>query len=396
MAVIEYAADADGGLKHSIAYRTDVMVAYDGTEQRVSLAARDRSAYEGTFILPDADMRATRSLLSRLPAGLHELALRHESMPARHAVTSTSVEIDATYVDWAVVGRRVLIEGPAGDRYAAEIDGVSGSTIKTLTLDTSPPSGSFPAGSTFVIPLEPVRLEDGQGLGRYPVHLGRWGIQARATGYLDTVGTGATIATHDSLPVLDRRPLNPGLAQEQVMGGIEFLDAGAAFTSATGWTRSKIRRSHEWTVDSPAARQWWKLFLRTVRGRFSPFLLATWLDDQELTEQPSGGATQLRVRPGYVDDWWPSLAHRRLQLECADGSVLYRNITAASEQVGYDALTIAALPGTIPGGSIARVSFLETCRLDSDQHAIEYRGARAGRIAAAAVVVQEEAPAVMT
>ena len=85
--------------------------------------------------------------------------------------------------------------------------------------------------------------------------------------------------------------------------------------SVTAWPRSKIRRSHQWLVSTPAERQWWKRFLRTVRGRWKPFLLPTWRPDLTLFAQPGDGADVLLVREDYLDEWFPSAAHRRLLIE---------------------------------------------------------------------------------
>ena len=70
-----------------------------------------------------------------------------------------------------------------------------------------------------------------------------------------------------------------------------------------------------------------------------------------------------------------------VQLEFADGSVTYRTISGITDAGAYRQATLtAALPGSIPGGSVRTVSMLETVRLDTDDVQVEYRGDWTGRM----------------
>ena len=70
-----------------------------------------------------------------------------------------------------------------------------------------------------------------------------------------------------------------------------------------------------------------------------------------------------------------------MQLEFADGSVVYRTISGITDAGAYRQATLtAALPGSIPGGSVRTVSMLETVRLGTDDVQVEYRGDWTGRV----------------
>ena len=379
-------------VRHTMAWRTDVLKAWDGTEYRIALATVPRDRYELGIPLDDADVRQVRGWLLTDPAGTYEIPLRHERLLATSAVTVGTVAVGTTTLsDWAVVGQRVLVESllDPDDYYTAAITVVAASL---LTLDTLPPGGmTFPAELTAIAPLVSVLLENGQAIGRYQVNAGRWSLVGRAAAPRSSFGAGATLVTHDSLTVMDRMPRAAGLAQEQMAAGVEILDQGGAIATAWSRTVSDVRRSHTWQIANTAAeRQWWKKFLGSVRGRQKPFLLPTWRHDLDLVSNPAG--TSLIVEgpptpdaPGYVTTYWPSLAHRRVQLLKSDGTVAYRTISAAVDNLdGTQTLTIATLTATV-----TRVSFLETVRLDTDEVTVDLVAAEYGDLELPCCVVQQ-------
>lgn len=378
--------DADGGFRWIQQWRTDVLTAWDGTEQRISTRSLPRDRYEGSFLLDDADLRYVRQLLSASPAGQVDLPLPHEAVATTAAITGGTIYVTATHADWIAIGRRIYVRAPSGAAYTTTITGANGGTLNVA--DSPPVGATFPAGLTLVFPVEGVLLDDGQGLNRYAVAAGRWPFAGRSPTFRAAGGAGATVQTFSGLPVLDRRPHLERTAAEQILGGVQLLDAGGAIGAVTSWGRSKHRRQGLWRIDTPAERQWWKAFLGAVRGRWKPFLYPTWWPDLELWDW-AHGESWLQVLGDYLGEWWPSLAHRRLQLEYADGSVVWRSVVSAAQvndtvqQLEFS----APLPAT---GTLVTASFLETCRLDVDEVAIEYGAGWRGRVQVPALAVQDD------
>lgn len=384
--------DAATGFRWRLTWRTDVLVAYDGTEQRIATLTNPRQRFEGSFLLDDADTRTIRQLLSASADGTYDLPLAHEAVAAIVELSGGTIYISAdaaSKADWIESGRRIYVRGPSGSAYTTTITGSSGGTINVAS---SPPTGGhFPAHLTLVFPCETVRFEDGQTIGRYPVNASRWNFTARA-GARSLGGAGApALATFDGYTVLDRRPFQEKETPEVFGAGVEFLDNEASMTSATSWARAKLRRLGTWRIDSPSDRQWWKAFLAERRGRYQPFLFPTWRPDLVLAEQPTAGAYSIRVTTPYIAEWWPSLAHRRLQIEYADRSVTYHAIHSVTEASDYQEILLwMPLPSTIPSGGVAKVSFLETARLDTDDVAIEYGSGWKAKVSPPSIVVQED------
>lgn len=375
------------GLRVTWQWRTDVIQHADGSEQRICTRTptHPRAFYVGPLFLSDSEARTAHQILSAGPEGTYELPLVHEAVAALAAVTGTALSVTATHCEWIAVGRRLLIVGP-GSRFTASIAGFVGGAI---TLNAGPSSGTYPAGVTHVYPLEDVLLEDGQSIDRQPVNASRWTISGRQSTARALLGTGAAaLSTHGALPVLDVRPL--GADATRTDGGLRFIDAGGAISSSTLYTRSSRLRRGEFPIGTAAERQRWKLFIVAIGGMWKPFLWPTWRPDLVLYEQPTPTAYTIRVAPGYNDDWYPSLAHRRLQLEYADGTVGYFAVVSVVEtDPAYETITLlTAIPGSLPGGSVSVVSFLELCRGAEDEVAVEYGAGWQGRSTLGGVVHQ--------
>lgn len=392
-ATVETVRLPEGPLRIAASWATDMRTAADGTEQRASSTTIPRLSYGATISLSDAEVRALRARQLTTATSSYELIRGDDAQAVTSAIGSSTTTLtlgDFTRCDWAAADRRVVVVGPGGIGYRASISSVSSPTI---TLDDTPPTGvTFAAGAAHVYPIDAVLLEDAQVVKRLPVELSLWQIAGRAETARSLGGAGASVTTHDGYSVLPWRSLDSG--DESYPAGIQWQDAGGAVASSTLWTRAKLRRAGAWRIRTAAERQAWRALLAALRGRYRAFLCPTWRPDLRVHLQPAGSATTLRV---YAEDyaipgapgatWFDSPAHKRIQVEFADGSVAYRTVTAVSSGLGYYALTIAALPSTIPGGSVRAVSFLELVRLDTDDVVIEYASGWTGRIALPIVTV---------
>lgn len=374
--------------RYQLRWRTDVVPAADGTEQRACTGGAAPRAYvAGPVQIGDADARALHAWLTSSPRAAAIVPLPHEATPTASAFSGGAVTIDGAYCDWLEVGRRVLVVGASGS-YTTTIGSYS---APTLTLAAGPSSGVYPAGVTHLYPCEDVYLEDGQTVQRHPVNLSRWQLVGRVQAVRELTGTGgAAVTTFDGLPVLVDRPLADGNDAETYSSGVMWADAGGAVAVSGYQTVGARTRSGAWLIRSAAQRQAWKLFLAALRGRWKPFLSPTWRPDLTLQAQPAGGATAIRVDQALAD-LGPLTRAGRIQIEYADGTVSYRAIGTPSDAGGYRSIPLGtALPGSIPGGSIRCVSLLERVRLADDEVTVDYSGGWTGRITLGMVTLAGE------
>jgi hypothetical protein len=359
-------------------WRTDVIPLADGTEQRACTAALPRAYFAGAVDLTDAQQRALHADRLANPTATVPVAQPHEGTPTTAAVTGAAAVVDDTYCDWIANGRRVLVVGAGGAMFDTTISSFSGGS---LTLADGPSSGTYPAGATMVYPCVDTFLDDGQQVTRWPVTLTRWQLAGRQQVASSIGGAGgAAVTTYASLPVLVDRPLMAGADGESYQGGLEWADAGGAVAVSSTWLRGARSRAGSYQIRTPAERQAWKVLLGTLRGRWKPLLAPTWRPDATLQAQPAGSATALRLVESLAD-LAPLATAAHVQLEFADGSVAYRTISGITDAGAYrSAALTAALPGSIPGGSVRTVSMLETVRLGADDVQVEYRGDWIGRV----------------
>jgi hypothetical protein len=364
VATLGYAAE--NGATVTLSWLTDVLSAWDGTEQRISLRAMPRQRYEVSSILTDAHQRALHGALSRLGAGapLYTLPLHHESLTVVSSTSTTITVHDLTLCDWATSGQRVLVAYNGTYSATAVVQSAAGNV---LTVDTDL-SATALAGAQ-VMPAMSVRLDADVGLGRYLVNAGTAQLRAIADrvryGSAGTAGVGASVTTFDSLPLWTWGVQSDGLTDQPLYTGAELVDLGGAVSAigdrtAPQWGRTLLFASHR-----RADWQWLKAFLHAVRGRWKAFLVPTGRPD--LVPDSYVGDELIISGADYVADWYPSLAHRRLWLTYADGTGEALGVTSAEVVTGttqrlYLSASLASLP--------VRVEFLETCRLEEDEIAV--------------------------
>lgn len=386
-------------MRHVMAWRTDILKSWNGKERRAALLGTPRETFDIGYELDVAQLRLLRETLLRNPEEIYLIPLRQFDIAARADVTSTTIVADVTHAEWCAPGQRVYVENANEQGYTAVVQSVTPSTgIASIVLDATPPGAHalYAANMAGLSPLVPVYLEDNLPSGFYAVAAGRWRMRGHVAWPTAPTGLGATLVSHDGLPVLDRRLRIEEVAQENASAGIQVYDHGAAIE--TRWSRAvaDVHRALEFFFDGAAERQYLRKFLAAVVGRQKPFLLPTWHPDLIVATQPTGTGLRVQAPPtanalDYLNDWFPSLAHRRLQLVMSDGTVIYRTVSGAIDNTdGTQTLTLTSGVDT-SGASpdVSQVSFLETCRLGADEVEWRYDAGGVGVARFSAVVVQQ-------
>lgn len=380
----------NGTVVQTLKYWTDVQRARDGSERRASLLTKPREVLNQSIVMVDDAVGTLRSTLFGAPLTKTYLPIYFEAVPSKNIVNSNVVTVDSTYADWIYTGTKILLLNFNYQYFTANVVNITGSGAATvLQLDATPPVAhdTYGIGSR-VAPLYPVTPKDGQGLPRWLVNIGRWDATFDVAEPITSYGTGATINSYDGLQVIDIRPRVEGDAGGDVVSQDTFnsvmtaLDTRNAYANRSPLARPRITRQHTWFIHTPADRQYWKKFIHTSLGMQKMFLLPTWRDDLVIQAQPAALDTVLQIKstPDYVNNYFPSLAHRRLQLEHADGTVEYCKVVSATDGgLGIQYLTLSA---GVSGTAISRISLLEQVRFDNsnDEYHFEWSQNMVGRI----------------
>lgn len=365
-------------VKHRIEWRTDVLKGRRGHERRASQITAPRESYELEFVLDAPQARYLRARLFNDAAAIYMLPQRWQGLLGTNALApgGTGVLVGTTTLsDWAVAGHRVLVEDDRGTRHVTHLQAVAAGS---LTLSDGLTAGyTFEANTYRVYPLVAVYLADAGSAGYHAVSAAKVALKARAVLLRPILGAGAALTSFDGYPVLDRRPRLRDLANETAEGAIALVDYGAIATSHAEPLVGDVVRVHDFTWRTDAERQWWLKFIATTRGSQKRYLLPTWLDDLVVASQPSGDGF-LRVyadaiysdayRGNFMLDWQSSTGHDWIQAELADGTLAYRKITAAVDNLdGTQTLTLnAAIDTTGANPDITRISYMELARLSED------------------------------
>jgi hypothetical protein len=367
-------------------YATDIQRSRSGKERRAALMSVPREYHEFSTVLDNDKARVLRGdLLQGITTGVaFSISVPSEALAVTSYAGAVLTLPTTTLSDWMANGRSVVVTASNGTQL---ITTVSSFTATTITLGAAPSAG---LAGVLIMPLQTVQMDDAQQFGKYAVNAQRVDIKAEALSPPALAGLGATLTMHASMPVVDRAIDASALVAEALIAQTERVDFGIVQATMFPRAIADWARTISLICNRDSERQWIKDFFSTVKGKQKPFLLPTWTPDLTIHTQPTSTALRIFGPPtvgttNYAAQWFASLAHRNIQLVMSTGTILYRTISAAVDNLdGTQTLTMnASVTGTV-----AMCSLLETCRLDDDELRIVYTGQR-GDVQLQARVVQQ-------
>lgn len=394
--VTTFVLSLQAGTKVAYVWSTSIYPTYSGAEQRESPFGQPKQTYEGAAFLLDAGSRDTRGALQRSAStgATFMVALPYESLTitADAPASTVSVVIPTTSTaqcDWALAGQRVTIVSDSASVNAV-IQSVTASTVTVVTVDSAwnlsfSALGAAGRAGNQIMPVVPVLLDPTQGFTRYPINADLWGLRSASLSFgyagVDSMGVGASLVTYvagvaipvatvteSDLLIWDRPNEIDGTASESMVSGAQLIDLGALPMGIGAYTVPAWGRPIRFHSSSRDDWQWFKAFIRHVRGRQGAFLLSTNRPDLIYDSLAAGGikikSSAVAGGGDYVS-WYASTAHRRLAIVTSDGLTTYATVTVAPVDNGNGTLTLTLDTGI--AGSITKISFLEQVRFDRDE-----------------------------
>jgi len=361
------------GYNETLSFKTEVLTAFDGTEQRLALRHRPRREIEFEPVFAgDAGRRAKRLLatwqnrnfaMADWARGVHCAGL-----PAG----TTSVTLDEPIPELAV-GDLIVLRGE-GVSQAIEVAAIDGLEI---TLN-SPVAASFPVG-TRAYPGLVVHAAASLTDRRLTSDAGRTSMQFRqayATGKLDA---GSAATTWRGLEVfLARANWAQNVELDHVFNFTWLDNERGLFAFRTPEDSPKdVRKITVLSASRGEVRALTDFFKR-CRGRRGEFYAPTWDLDLRVPDGEvllSGGFTLPVSDTGEVDRVGQDLVYRNLYVRLTDGTELFRRVTSAD--LGPDGTPRLALdagwPRNVKAHEVALICWMPRCRLASDQLTIEWK-----------------------
>jgi len=385
-----FVLELEPGTKVTYAWSTSIITTYSGKEQRQSPFGQPRRHFEGNAFLLDAGVRDASGTLMRAAASgsTFLLALPFEELTIVADSPGNVVTVATTALsDWALPGQRCVIVASDGTSVAVVVQAITATTIQVRVTDatgaiTTATLGSAGAAGGRIMPVLPVLLEAQQGFARYPTAADLWAIRAQANVFgwasVDAMGIGVALTTFTDgvsqqgditdadLLIWDRPNLLDGTATEAMLSGAEIVDLGALPFAAGAHSVPDWGRSIKYRSTSSSEWQWFKAFIRHLRGRQGTFALPTGRPDLIWTATVSGGikVQSASVAGGgdYVS-WFASAAHRRLAITIGGVVQLFEVLSVTDN---HDGTLTLSLDSNV-AGTPSKVSFLEQVRFDRDE-----------------------------
>jgi hypothetical protein len=368
---------AEAPLKQVYEWKTDVIRAYDGQEQRVLIRPKPRCHLEYNILFTsDAKIRTQRANLFTSISSPMVFPLWHEAF---YLNTQASQGTKDLYGDFSLrdfkVGDFLLLVSSSNSH--SELVKVFFESDGHIILENDL-NANFPSGTT-VYPCEVAYINDGTRISRFPVNVAQMVVSGKVIEIKSLGGRTASLTTFDNLPLLDVRPLNNSLVDDAFTINSEEVDFGNVYRVYASQELPRVSGKREYVIRSRQELQFFKLFLDTIAGQSKPFYCPSFREDLRIAVQPEQGSSQLDIfsEEQYAQDWYKSDAHKSIMLVTMDGARQPKKVTSAVDnQNGTTTISIdPPLTDTVLGSTIASIEYMQKVRLGEDKVTFNHYGA---------------------
>lgn len=360
-----FAPDWSAAILERMEWKTDVLTAFDGSEQRRALRLAPRKAYEFDAFFLGRARRYAEAAAWGWGARVWALPVWPDGVDTKAdtAAGALFVSCDTEALDFEAGSFAIFL----ADVFTFEVIEVEDVAPGGLTLKR-PTRLAWPAPAR-LYPARTARLRDS-------VRFSRWDFDASAARVafelaepVDNVAALPT-TTHRGLPVLERRPDWQGGFDLELRRKLAEIDneIGISAVDDEGEIAIPLQRMG-WTLTSRDDRATFRAMLYALKGRRGSLWVPTWENDLEVVETIVSSAPSIDVAfMAYATQLAQQPGRRDVRIELVDGSVFYRRITGslqltdAVERLQLD----AALGVTVTPDQVRAVSFMALCRLESD------------------------------
>lgn len=355
----------DGAVLERLEWLTDVLLAFDGSEQRIALREYPRRVFEYACGFSDRDRREAENLLYGWQALPFAIPVWTDSEPlaATLSAGAASIPADTSTRDYVAGGQALLIAS-AQDWEVVSIAAVNASSLDLNGVTVS----TRPANSTLLMPLQTAELDDAQSLARFTgadssARL-RWNcLDSRAS-------AAASESTYRSMPVQLLRPNWARDLEQEFVRKLEDLD----FATGTRFRDDEaggpvLMQSHLWTLTTRAEIAAFRAWCYARQGRLSHYWQPSWAQDLRVLSNIADTDTTVDVEfSGYTARVAQDVGRRDVRIQTTAGDIYYRRITGSAViDADTERLTLdSALGASVAVSEVALVSFMHLLRLNTD------------------------------
>lgn len=379
--IVAFAHCPQRPIREGIEFRSDILEAYDGTEQRIRVRKLPRQQFEYRYLLSDP---LERAIALNTLSGFHgrgfavPIFVFQRDLLADAAATDTVLIVDTTNADFrsstATVRQLVVLWRDYDDFEITEV-GVGGVAAGSITL-ARPLVDGHSASNTVVIPMQVM-------FGRDPVERSSTpnGVTTLAVGWLSEdvadLGDLTSLPTHAGLPVFSDLNFMDQSLDEKITRKYDIFDnESGSFEVLFGRIISELGTVKGFFAKTAATAFTLREILYGLKGKQTTFFLPSFQNDFNLLVTIGAADTGIEVSPaGYTQfldgqDPWGDI-----MIRLKDGTDFFRNITNAVEATGPDReiLTMdSSLGQVVTVAQIDFICYLHRARLNTDKVELEY------------------------
>lgn len=360
-------------------YLTTVNIAEGSREQRSSLRENPRvSIGFSALILSDLDRYDAYQMLFKYikqdfdyPNYVYSTKLNAASSQG-----STSLSFNSAFTD--------LRDGDVAALFDMHLEVVEFVTVDEVEADgctlIEPLSRDIPA-YWHVCPVSRYRIKGGAGLSMDSVS-GNFELALETVKGRPVVRplSVSPITTYDGLPLLDKVPLADRSVDENFDQNVVLLDNETSVAELrASWPVPFIGGRKSFLVHRPGGMDYWRHFADTVQGRQKSFLMPTFRNDLPLVNNPAIGSAVLLSSNIQFFDFWRERTYQYVYIRRKNGTVVYRrilevtaNYDPSGQPLSINVTLNSVIGNNAAGVDIDLVSFLNRCRLNSDEINVEH------------------------
>ena len=351
---------------------SDLMVATDGSEQRIALRGevpRIELSFKAVFDSKEQIRRFYGDFL----AAVGRLWLPEYQYTTRTTAKTTAgtnvLYYDNTKTDIRA-GEYVLIQTPSN---AALVE-VTSLTVSGALL-TSNMLFDIPTDS-LIMPGSPALIDNQTALARYAVDdVAEVSFNARLTRQrtvLTRTGSAVSLPQFLGVPVVEKRPLADELVKDEVSTGQVSLDNQTGVQDIISrWDYSRIGGPRTFKVNrmyAPEEMDYWKTVLAYARGQARKFWMPTYRQDLKVIDTPADAATNYTVEgTQYAEKVYSLPTHRYIEIETSSGThrttIIGASVSGGNSVILFD----PAVPTGAGWKVINRISYLLPVRINDDK-----------------------------
>lgn len=358
------------GLDESLAWKTDVLIAHDRTEQRIQLRTMPRISWNLRLLVAGAARRKLETWLGlRKTRYLFAPVWRDETRTTA-AITAgqSTVAVATERLDFAV-GRWLAVYD-AWNHF--EIRTVTGIGLNFVSVD-APFMENWPAGALVAPCRYGLGLEQRQ-VTRFTEEVGDYRIRFEALNE-SLMPAMASPELYRSLPLCPAVPswVDPEESRDNKWVRLDN-DTGLIEYDIQSIEPVLRREAKFLLIGRPVIDQMLR-FLFYCAGRLAPFWIAANDRAFELSQPAAEGSNLLVITSiDYEYALSGSAARTHLEMVATDGTIIRRKIIAVETlPTGDEQLTLdSALPISISAETLNRCAWLELVRLNSDEISLHW------------------------